>query len=101
MLRTIYGRLQMEDGPWRRRMNHEVHQLLRKPTIVHTAKIRRLRWVRHGIRLSDSNLNKIALEGNPTGTVQEDVMRGDLGGSIKWGTICEPLAECEIGDVYP
>ncbi|XP_065075014.1 uncharacterized protein LOC135698809 [Ochlerotatus camptorhynchus] len=47
VLRTIYGGVQMNDGTWRRRMNHELHQLLGEPSIVHIAKIGRLRWDGH------------------------------------------------------
>ncbi|XP_055537199.1 uncharacterized protein LOC129725408 [Wyeomyia smithii] len=39
VLRTIFGGLQMENGVWRRRMNHELQELLGKPSIVHTARI--------------------------------------------------------------
>ena len=75
MLRTIYGGVQMEDGTWRRRMNHELHQLLREPTIVHTAKIGRLRWAGHVIRMSDSNPTKMVLESHPTGTRRRGAQR--------------------------
>ncbi|KID80942.1 endonuclease-reverse transcriptase, partial [Metarhizium majus ARSEF 297] len=75
VLRTIYGGVQMEDGTWRRRMNHELHQLLREPTIVHTAKIGRLRWAGHVIRMSDSNPTKMVLESHPTGTRRRGAQR--------------------------
>ena len=35
VLRTIFGGLQMENGAWRRRMNHELQELLGEPSAVH------------------------------------------------------------------
>lgn len=75
VLRTIYGGVQMEDGTWRRRMNHELHQLLGEPTIVHLAKIGRLRWAGHVTRMSDTNPVKMVLENNPTGTRRRGAQR--------------------------
>ena len=37
VLRTIYGGVQMENNEWRRRMNHELHQILGEPPIMQTA----------------------------------------------------------------
>ncbi|XP_062549913.1 uncharacterized protein LOC134214591 [Armigeres subalbatus] len=75
VLRTIYGGLQMADGTWRRRMNHELHQLLGEPSIVHTAKIGRLRWAGHVARMSDSNPVKMVLDNDPTGTRRRGAQR--------------------------
>lgn len=75
VLRTIYGGVQMEDGTWRRRMNHELHQLLEEPPIVHTAKIGRLRWAGHVVRMSDDDPVKMVLEGDPTGTRRRGAQR--------------------------
>ncbi|XP_058836721.1 uncharacterized protein LOC131693148 [Topomyia yanbarensis] len=88
VLRTIYGGVQMEDGTWRRRMNHELHQLLGEPPICHTAKIGRLRWAGHVARMSDNSPVKTVLNCNPTGT-------------RRWKTICGPFADCVAGDARP
>lgn len=53
VLRTIYGGVQMDNGMWRRRMNHELHALLGEPTIANQAKIGRLRWAGHVARMRD------------------------------------------------
>lgn len=44
VLLTIYGRLQIEDGTWRMRMNHKLHEMLGESPIVHTANNDRLGW---------------------------------------------------------
>lgn len=51
VLRNIYGGGQMEDGPWRRRMNYESHELLVEPSIIHIVKVGRLRWAGHVVRI--------------------------------------------------
>ena len=68
VLRTIYGGVQMEDGSWRRRMNYELHRLLGEPPIVRQAKIGRLRWAGHVIRMPEDNPVKMVLENDPTGS---------------------------------
>lgn len=60
--------LQMKDGTWRKGMNHELHQRLGEPTIVHLAKIGRLQWSGHVTRISDNNPVKMVPENKPTGT---------------------------------
>ncbi|XP_058828782.1 uncharacterized protein LOC131688507 isoform X1 [Topomyia yanbarensis] len=74
VLRTIYGGVQMKDGMWRRRMNHELHQL-EEPSIAHKAKIGRLRWAGHVVRRSDDDPVKMVLEGDPTGTGRRGAQR--------------------------
>lgn len=75
VLRTIYGGVQMEDGTWRRRANRELHQLLGEPPIVRAAKIGRLRWAGHVVRMSDDNPVKMILDNNPTGTRRRGAQR--------------------------
>ena len=75
VLRTIYGGVRMDDGTWRRRMNHELHQLLGEPPIVHTVKIGRLRWAGHVARMSDTNPVKMVLDTDPTGTRRRGAQR--------------------------
>jgi len=75
VLRTIYGGVQTEDGVWRRRMNHELHQLLEEPPIVHTAKVGRLRWAGHVVRMPDDNPVKMLFENNPDGTRRRGAQR--------------------------
>jgi Reverse transcriptase (RNA-dependent DNA polymerase) len=75
VLRTICGGVQMDDGTWRRRMNHELHQLLGEPPIVHTAKIGRLRWAGHVIRMSDDSPVKMVLDNEPTGIRRRGAQR--------------------------
>ncbi|XP_055633309.1 uncharacterized protein LOC129773689 [Toxorhynchites rutilus septentrionalis] len=77
VLRTIYGGVQMDDGMWRRRTNHELQQLLGESPIVHTAKIGRLRWVGHVVRMSDDSPVKMVLDNDPIGTRRKDCMAGD------------------------
>jgi hypothetical protein len=75
VLRTICGGVQTEDGSWRRRMNHELHQLLGEPPIVQTAKIGRLRWAGHVVRMSDDSPVKMVLDNDPTGTRRPGAQR--------------------------
>ena len=75
VLRSIFGGVQNEDGVWRRRMNHELHQLLDEPSIVHLIKIGRLRWAGHVMRMSDDNPVKMVLLGSPTGTRKRGAQR--------------------------
>ena len=75
VLRTIFGGVQMDDGTWRRRMNHELRELLGEPSIVHTAKIGRLRWAGHVVRMSDDNPVKMVFETNPFGTRRRGAQR--------------------------
>ena len=75
VLRTIFGGLQIENGVWRRRMNHELQELLGELSIVHTAKIGRLRWAGHVVRMSDESPVKMVLETNPSGTRRRAAQR--------------------------
>ena len=75
VLRTIYGGVQTEDGTWRRRMNHELHQLLGEPSIVHTAKIGRLRWAGHVVRMANDSPVKMVLDNDPVGTRRRGAQR--------------------------
>ena len=75
VLRTIFGGVQMDDGTWRRRMNHELRELLGEPSIVHTAKIGRLRWAGHVVRMSGDNPVKMVFESNPSGTRRPGAQR--------------------------
>ncbi|XP_055540096.1 uncharacterized protein LOC129726901 [Wyeomyia smithii] len=75
VLRTICDGVKMEDGLWWRRMNHELHKLLGEPLIVQTAKIGRLRWAGHVVRMSDDNPVKMVLDNNPTGTKRRGAQR--------------------------
>ena len=43
-------------------MNHELQELLGEPSIVHIAKIGRLRCTGHVVRMSDDSPVKIVLE---------------------------------------
>lgn len=63
----IYGGVQIEDGMCRRRINQELHQLLGQTTVVHLAKIERLRLAGDIIRMSDNNPVKEVFDNNPTG----------------------------------
>lgn len=75
VLRTIFGGVQTEDGEWRRRMNHELHRLLKEPPIVQTIKVGRLRWAGHVMRMADDNPVKMILVGNPDGTRRRGAQR--------------------------
>ena len=75
VLRTIFGGVQVDDGTWRRRMNHGLRELLGEPSIVHTAKIGRLRWAGHVVRMSNDNPVKMVFETNPSGTRRRDAQR--------------------------
>ncbi|XP_058460229.1 uncharacterized protein LOC131435938 [Malaya genurostris] len=75
VLRTIFGGVRMEDGTWRRRMNHELHQLLGGPTLVQTAKVGRLRWAGHVVRMSENNPVKMILYNDPTGIRRRGAQR--------------------------
>ena len=56
-------------------MNHELHRLLGEPPIVRQAKIGRLRWARHVIRMSEDNPVKMVLENDPTGSRRRGAQR--------------------------
>lgn len=75
VLRTIYGGVQTEDGRWRTRMNHELHRLLGEPPIVHTAKVGRLRWAGHVMRMPDDSPVKSVLVTSLTGTRRSGAQR--------------------------
>src|SRR5450759_845476 len=65
----------MDDGTWRRRMNHELRELLGEPSIVHTAKIGRRRWAGHVARMSNDNPVKMVFETNPYGKRRRGAQR--------------------------
>src|SRR5450830_1317301 len=96
VLRTIFGGVQMDDGTWRRRMNHELRDLLGEPSIVHTAKIGRLRWAGHVARMSNDNPMKMVFETNRDGEV-----RSEKGGSIRWKATYGPSADSVAGELQP
>lgn len=62
MLRRIFGG-KNEEGVWRRRTNNEVMELYGQPSIIKVAKMKRLRWLGHVIRMSNGRTTKQALEG--------------------------------------
>ena len=75
VLRTIYGGVQTDDGEWPRRMNHELHALLGENPIAHLAKVNRLRWAGHVVRMPDDNPVKSLLFSNPAGTRNRGAQR--------------------------
>ena len=49
------GGVQVKDGEWRRRMNHELYALLGEKPIAHLVAINTLQWVGHVARMLDHN----------------------------------------------
>ena len=80
-------------------MNHELRELLGEPSIVHTAKIGRLRWAGHVVRMSDDNPVKMVFETNPMGRDSE--VRSEQGGSIRWKATYGPFADSVAGELRP
>lgn len=64
----LYGGVHMQNGTWKSQMSHELRQLLREPTIVHTVKIGNSQWAGHVIRIPGSNPIKMAPESHTTCT---------------------------------
>lgn len=89
----------MENGTWKRRMKHELHQLPRESTIAHTAKIGSLRCARHVIRMSDRNPTKMVLESHPNGTRRRGAQRAMLGRS-SGGRFADSLQSAELETAF-
>jgi hypothetical protein len=67
MLRKIYRSIQ-ENGMWRKRYNHELYNLYNDVLISKKAKISRMKWARHVIRMNDEEPTKKLMLGKPDGT---------------------------------
>ena len=77
----------MEDGTWRR--------LLGEPPIVHQAKIERLRWAEHVIRMSEDDPVKMVLENDPTGSRTRGAQRASANDKVEGGIrSLRSLGEC-------
>jgi hypothetical protein len=66
MLRKMYGPIKDQNG-WRTRNNNEFQAMYRKPNIVITLKLRRLKWADHLVRMSDDWTVKKVFLGKPDG----------------------------------
>jgi hypothetical protein len=66
ILRNIYGPIEDQNG-WRIRTNDELQVMYRKPNIVTTIKVRRLKWAGHVVRMSDDRTVKRVFVGKPDG----------------------------------
>lgn len=65
VLRKIFGPLREDDGTYRRRMNHELDQLIHKETLVRFCKSQRLRWAGHLERMDDARAVKTICKWTP------------------------------------
>ena len=64
-LRREAARLELENGVWRRRMNHEVYQANKSADIVKRIKHGRLQWAGHVARMPDEHQAKAIFSRNP------------------------------------
>ena len=58
MLRKIFGLVQIEDGFWRIRMNHELNDLIKIADIVRFVKSERMAWLGHLMRMEENEYPK-------------------------------------------
>ena len=66
ILRSIFRGVNVE-GNWRRRFNHELHQLYNEPDVVKFIKINRLRWLGHVLRMNEERVRLKVLNTNHDG----------------------------------
>jgi hypothetical protein len=52
-LRKPFDPVQIEDGSWRIRMNHELNELIENAEIVRFIKCRRIDWLSHVMWMAD------------------------------------------------
>jgi sorting nexin-29 len=64
VLRTILGG-KLENGVWRRRMNHELYQVYRGVNIIKRIKHGRLQWAGHLVRMPEERIAKIVFTREP------------------------------------
>jgi hypothetical protein len=67
ILRKIYGPIQ-ENGIWRKSYNHELYNLYNDVQISKKAKISRLKWAGHVLRMNAEEPTKKLMLGKPDGT---------------------------------
>jgi hypothetical protein len=63
----MYGPIQ-ENGTWRKRYNHELYNLYNDIEISKKAKICRMKWAGHVLRMNDEEPTKKLMLGKPDGT---------------------------------
>jgi len=54
-LRKVFGPVQIEDGFWRIRMNHELNDLIKNADIVRFVKSRKMAWLGHLMWMEKKN----------------------------------------------
>jgi hypothetical protein len=65
--RKMYGPIQ-ENGIWRKRCNHELYNLYNDVEISKKAKISRMKWAGHVLRMNDEELTKKLMLGKSDGS---------------------------------
>jgi hypothetical protein len=66
VLRCIFGAKQ-ENGTWRKRNNHEIYEIFNVSNIVNYAKVKRLAWAVHMVRMNDKRILKKIFNTKPDG----------------------------------
>jgi len=67
ILRKIAGPVQVENGIWRIRKNHELNELIGSEDTVRFIKSRRMAWLGHVMRMEGGRMPRRILEWKPMG----------------------------------
>lgn len=67
ILRKIFGPIEVDQGVYRSRYNHELEILNENQTIIRFIKAQRLRWFGHVLRMDDNTTVKKAFDQQPEG----------------------------------